>query len=380
MAVSDREPLQDVLAALYDAMLDDTAWPRASGLIDEACGLTGNGLLVREDSIDHGRVLLVGTYCRGQRREEEERDYLENYMPVDERAPRVRKLPDSVLTHTRDLYTPGELKTSSTYNEILPRIRGQNSLNVRLDGPDGSSIVWHLHDPVDAGGWGSARIAMVTRLLPHIRQFVRVRQALVRAAANATTVTALLENRRIGIIHLDRRGYILEINDRARSILRHGDGLSDRYGMLRARTPADQTRLERLLGGALPTSDTAAVSGSMLLRRSSVLPPFLVHVKPVSVPQADHEARHVAALMLIAEPGRHRRIAPDLVATSLELTRAESRVAAWLAEGKSVREMAAATGNTEGAIYWHLKRIYRKHSLSGQADLVRLVLSLTEFG
>ena len=82
--------------------------------------------------------------------------------------------------------------------------------------------------------------------------------------------------------------------------------------------------------------------------------------------------------MLIAEPGHRRGITPELVATTLELTRAESRVAVWLAEGKNVQEMAAAAGNTEDAIYWHLKRIYRKHSLSGQADLVRLVLSLPE--
>ena len=41
--------------------------------------------------------------------------------------------------------------------------------------------------------------------------------------------------------------------------------------------------------------------------------------------------------------------------------------------------MAEATGRTEGAIYWHLKRTYRKQSLSGHVDLVRLVLSLAEF-
>ena len=51
---------------------------------------------------------------------------------------------------------------------------------------------------------------------------------------------------------------------------------------------------------------------------------------------------------------------------------------AWLAEGKSVRDMAEATGHTEGAIYWHLKQIYRKQSISRQADLVRLVLSLAD--
>ena len=40
--------------------------------------------------------------------------------------------------------------------------------------------------------------------------------------------------------------------------------------------------------------------------------------------------------------------------------------------------MAEATGRTEGAIYRHLKHIYQKQSISRQADLVRLVLSLAE--
>ena len=150
--------------------------------------------------------------------------------------------------------------------------------------------------------------------------------------------------------------------------------------MLRARAPADQVRLERLVGNALPGTGTGAVSGSMVLRRSSVVPPFVVHVKPVGGPQPDHGARHVAVLVLIVEPGRQHRINPDLVATTLELTPAETQVAVWLAEGKSVGDMADATGHTKAAIYWHLQRIYQKHSISRQAELVRLVLSLAELG
>ena len=79
---------------------------------------------------------------------------------------------------------------------------------------------------------------------------------------------ALLENPRIGVIHLDRRGQILEVNDRARRLLRRGQGLSDRDGVLRARQPADQRRLERLVAGALPTAGAVPVSGSMLLARA----------------------------------------------------------------------------------------------------------------
>ena len=84
-------------------------------------------------------------------------------------------------------------------------------------------------------------------------------------------------------------------------------------------------------------------------------------------------------LVLIVEPGRPRRVNPDLVATTLGLTRAESEVAVWLAEGKSVRDIAEATDRTAGAVYWHLQQIYQKQSIARQADLVRLVLSLAEF-
>ena len=376
--MSDQDAFESSLVSLYDAMLDDTYWPATSALIDEACGSTGNALMVGEGPKDDLRVLFVGLYYRGQRREDLEREYLEIYHPIDERVPRFRQLPDSRLVHITDLYTAEELKTSPTYNEIMLRGKHQDSLNVRMDGPDGSHMTWGIGDPVASDGWASPQVAMVRALLPHIRQFVRVRQALVGAEAHNTTVAALLDNPRIGVLHLDRRGQIIAANDRARSLLRHGDGWSEEDGALRARAPGDQFRLQQLMTDALPTSGAAAVSGSMRLGRSSGLPPLVVHVKPVGVPHPDYGARHVAALVLIVDPGR--RIDPGLVATTLGLTPMESQVAAWLAEGKSVQDMAEATRHTRDAIYWHLKHIYKKQSISRQADLVRLVLSIAEFG
>ena len=156
--------------------------PATSALIDEACGITSNVLLVAEGPKDDIRVLTVGLYTKGQRHEDVEREYLEVDHPIDERVPRLRQLPDSRLVHVTDLYTAEELKASPTYNEIMLRAKYQNGLNVRLDSPDGSHITWSLGDPVASDGWGSSQITMIEGLLPHIRQFVRVRQALVAAA------------------------------------------------------------------------------------------------------------------------------------------------------------------------------------------------------
>ena len=63
------DAFERILRSLHDAMLDETRWPATSALIDEACGLTGNGLMVAEGPPDDVRALFIGLYSRGQRRE-----------------------------------------------------------------------------------------------------------------------------------------------------------------------------------------------------------------------------------------------------------------------------------------------------------------------
>ena len=368
------------LASLHDAVFDDTHWPATSALIDETCGLTGNTILIGEGPKEDIRVQFVGLYYRGQRDTDLERWYLEVYHPIDERIPRFRQLPDSRLVQVKDMYTAEELKSSPAFNEALFRGQFQNGLNVRMDVADGSYMSWSLGDPVTRQGWETAQISMVTRLMPHVRQYVRVRQALGRAQAHETTATALLMNQRIGVVHLDRRGLVLAANDRARHILRRGDGLSDRDGVLRTWAHDDQPRLDKLVAAALPTDGRVAVGGSMSLYRLPGSLPLVVHIKPMGDSQPDYGARHFAALVLLVEPGHWHRICPDLVAETLGLTPGESQVAVWLAEGKSVDEIARATDHTKSAIYWHLQQIYQKLYISRQVDLVRLVLSVARLG
>ena len=366
-----------ILASLHEASFDDAHWPAASILIDKACRAQGNGLIVAEGDGNDARVLFAGLYRRGQRREDLERLYFDNYYPVDECVPRLRELSDSKVVHMTELYTQEELRTSSAYNEAMRIIGSQNGLMVRMDGPHGTRIVWGLADPVKPGGWGASQLQLVRRLLPHIRQFVRVRQAVARADATGRTLTDLLENTRVGIIHLDPKGRIGETNNKARNILRRGAGLFDRGGLLNAQSPSDNARLQRLLKRALPTSCGApATGGSIAAQRPGALVPLVVHVSPVTAHQPDFGGRRVAALVLVVDPIGQQKIDPASLGATLGLTTLESQIAALLSEGKTVRQIATATGRQEGAVYWLLQQIYRKLGVSRQVDLVRLVLSL----
>ena len=65
-----------------------------------------------------------------------------------------------------------------------------------------------------------------------------------------------------------------------------------------------------------------------------------------------------------------------VAAAALDLTGMESRVAVLLAQGMSVRQIAAATGRKESTIRSHVKHMFAKHGVSRQVELVRLVRSL----
>lgn len=376
--MDSQDMLASVLAALHEATLNPTLWPHTSALIDDACGATGNAIVVSEGSGENARVHFRAGYYRGVRNEELEEDYFRNYHHRDERVPRLWQSPDSRLVHVSELYTEQEKKTSPAYNEALARGGYQNGLNVRLDGPDGTRMTWTFANPSQPGGWGAPQTEMIECLIPHVRKFVQVCQMLAGARALNSSLSGLLDNDRVGVIQLDRRGRILEANDRALEILRQGDGLYDRNSILAGWLPADNTRLQKLLAGALPPLGGLAAAGSMVIRRLGDTRKLMLTIHPVAGPPLDFGARRVAALVLLREPGGRPRLDAKLVADVLGLTAAESQVAVMLSEGLTTPDIAATMGRQASTVNTLIQRAYRKLGISRQAELVRLVLSLAD--
>ena len=362
-----------ILESLNRSVLDDAHWPATCGLIDETLGTRGNALVVGESCGHDVRVQFARFVFRGHRREDLEREYFEVYHPHDEALARVRALREGRLAHMSELYSEAERRTSLVYNEGLPRLRAQDSLRVRFDGADDLRAFWSFASPVASGGWHADQLQLVELLLPHIRHYIRIRHALAGAGALGAGLTGLLENRRIGVIQLDRCGCIVETNGCALSVLRGGKGLCDRDGVLHATVPADDDRLQRLLGEAL---GDAPGGGSMAVQRAFGRARLGLHISPCSSHQAGFGGRPAAVLVLVVDPATPPRLDPERVATMLDLTPTEGRVAALLAEGNSVRAIAAITRYRESYVRWLLKEVYRKHGLSGQVALVRRVLAL----
>ena len=379
--MGQRDLFDRIVRAIPAAVLDDALWPACSALIDEACGIKGNMLVFGAGATNDDVVIhLARLLYRGERNEALERLYFRDYYASDERVPRFRALPDSRLVHVGDLYTDEEKRRSRAYNEALPMSHTQDCVSVRMDGPNGpgSRVVWSFADPVEGQGWSFAQTEMIERLLPHLRQYVHVRQALVDARALAATSAGLLANGRLGVVHLDRRGRIVEANDLAWALLRARDGLRDEDGLLRAMLPAEDARLQRLLVEALPVLGGTGAGRSMLVRRSKARFRLTVHVHPVAETKEGPHGTRLGALVILVDPARRSRLDPDRVGPALGLTPSESRVAALLAQGSSIDTVAAEMGRSRTTVKWHVKHIYAKHGLTRQAELAHLVASLAD--
>ena len=189
----------------------------------------------------------------------------------------------------------------------------------------------------------------------------------------------VLDNARTDVIPLDRRGRVVAANDRVRELLRKGDGLSDRKDFLHASIPGEDAKLQKLLAQALPCLGGPGVSGSMLVTRLVPLPRLVLHVHPLNGEGTYLPQSRLGALVLVVDPARRTVIDQDRVGAVLGLTPAESHVAVSLAQGKTIRDIAAATGRSVTTIRWHLKHIFEKQGVSRQVELVQLVMAVADF-
>lgn len=375
--MSRSDKIQRIVATLHEAAIDPSGWSKASALIDETLGIRGTGLVYSEgNNGKEVRVFEAMHMFAGQRFNEHEREYFESYFARDERLPRLRKSPDSELRHIRQLYSEKELKTSATFHEFFPRVHGQDSICVRLDGLDRSRIVLQFHDRLNGNSWSSPDLDLIRQLLPQIRQTWIVRRELASARALGKTLENLLEATGLGIVYLDARGRVKEANGSTERILKEGYVSYDMDRRLLIRNRQDNHEFQQIMNRALPPFGTQAIAGSVALSRPDGLPPLGMHVIPIRDGDKTMRPQSVAALAVLADPLTEIRIDPAFVQKALNLTRAETRVAVLLAQSKDVRTIAASICREEDTVRWHVKRILGKLELTRQSELVDLVRSL----
>lgn len=215
----------------------------------------------------------------------------------------------------------------------------------------------------------AARAAVFAALIPHVQQALHIEQRLHGRVLNAEDAERAADSIQRGLVLLDRGGAVIHANAAAEAILEHSDGLSRRGGRLRIEETSGRTRLQAAISAAAtPGGSTDPAAQWVLCNRPSGKRPYLLHVLP---------AADGAVLTVVVDLDLPVKPPADVLRRIYGLTRAESDVAVRILGGKGLAPIAEELSVSLTTVRTHLQRIFDKTGTHRQAELVRLLLTLS---
>jgi DNA-binding CsgD family transcriptional regulator len=221
-------------------------------------------------------------------------------------------------------------------------------------------------------------VKLMGGLVPHLQQAMRTQGKLATLSRGNADLAAALEAVRHGTIIVGSDGWVINLNTAAERILRAEDGLKMWSGRLAATSTIAEHQLQSALHAALTDSGSTIRGGrSFLCERSSGRRPYVVHVLPLHRAAADETPSDAKALVLITDPDQEPEPATALLRRLYSLTTAEADVAVRVANGADLKEISDELSVSITTVRKHLQHVFEKTDTHRQAELVRLLLTLS---
>jgi DNA-binding CsgD family transcriptional regulator len=214
------------------------------------------------------------------------------------------------------------------------------------------------------------------RLVHHMANAERLARAIDERALDWELPQRILDNMSVGALVADQTGQLRFANAAAEEILAENDGLTLRDNRIQAARSFETNSLLAALRDVAVTSRTdKRDGGALLIARPSGKLPYAVVVTPLTTAAAG-EAKAFRALVFVSDLAhRNNELAPRL-SQLFGLSKAEARVAAGIAEGRRLTEIAEEFDVRMPTVRTQLRAVLKKVGASRQADLVRIVLAL----
>ena len=214
------------------------------------------------------------------------------------------------------------------------------------------------------------RAQLFAAFVPHVQQALRIERHLHGRVLHADDAARAADAIQRGLLLLDRDGTVLHANSEAERILDGNDGLARRAGRLHAESADARRRLQTaiLAAAGLPIGDPSG--GWVACCRPSGRRPYLLHVLPT--PAGD-----CGTLIVLIDLDRRIEPPVEVLRRIYRLTRAESQVAVRVLHGDGLAPIAEELSVSLTTVRTHLQRIFDKTGTHRQAELVRLLLTLS---
>lgn len=270
---------------------------------------------------------------------------------------------------SQHLASDASILRSEYYADFLRPLGIRHAVGSNILKSDGRAVKLGVLRSPRRGPMDACDLDRLRTLMPSLQSVLRMRSRLEMLESRNRMNWTAIEALSIGVIFLDRWGAVSCMNAAARETCEAADGLLvDERDHLCAGVEGDRRWLRTAIDQARRTPSCPTVG---LLRRRSGGQPLSIRIEPIAR-TAVSEAAAAEVILFICEPDR----APgDLEATLRalwSLTPAESRVAACLVRGLSLREAAELLEISEGTARFFSKQVFAKTSTRGQTEFVRV--------
>lgn len=210
----------------------------------------------------------------------------------------------------------------------------------------------------------------------HYSRAIKLRQQLCEERMTKELQSDALDRLSVASIVLGADGELTSVNEVASRILRHKDGLRD-YGMrLRAIDSKTDKILQCYISEALEEnsdSNESMVRALSVPRIGKENLQLVISVRPTLNLVSDRIQNGV--LIFVHDPGTKNCRDATIYQQLFNLTRAEAKLAAELANGLSVEEVEQVLNISHNTTRAHLRSIFTKTGVSSRADLIRMLIN-----
>ena len=302
--------------------------------------------------------------------------YDRHFNQCDPWAAGARAFGPGVVATDAMLISKDDLRRTEYFNDFAVRFDAARLLTVVLEQRrSASSVLTVLRAEHDAPFETDDR-RVVASVVPHVQRALQIHERIGEARHERAVAIEALDAAPCAVFLVNADARVVVANHRGRVMLAANDGLSTDQSRLSSMNPRETARL-RDLCAAVSVMPLHPGSMMMLTGRTSERPPLQVMVVPATSapPQGPRDPR-VTAVVFVSDPAEARGPSETLLQATFGLTPAEANVAARIAVGHGLAEIATERGSALETVRRQSKQILAKTGARHRADLIRLLLAL----
>jgi DNA-binding CsgD family transcriptional regulator len=313
-------------------------------------------------------------------------DFLRTYHLIDPRLKDVVMFPVNEWYSCEDHYDELFVQQDRYYSEFLIPYGGRFLFGAKIFEDDTSVCLFCNITKIGRPPLSLDEKQAFSRISEHFVKALSIERALGQKPDHLSVGAGLLEKMRQPMLLIGCQRRIGYCNQAGRALLMRNDMICDKGGLLVCHDcESDRNFTIAIRGlGLVPFSThgmdhISADRQSIRLKRrdGARVMATLLALRPESTMGSFGSTPQ--ALFTVFEPGTAVDIDPFLLSATFDLTPAEARLAAKIVNGQTPEQSAQTLGVKISTVRSQLVAIYSKTGATGQADLVRLVLSATAF-